>query len=306
MLAYVSLNFPSLTTTFVHTEVLALKRRGIPIQTYSVWPTSLNTSDPDLHELARDTVNLYPLSWRAFLTSHSALALSDPIRYIRMVTTITRQREDTWRHRLNAWGSAYIARDMARRGVHHIHAHFASSPTSVAMAVSAVSMESDLSFSFTAHAIDIFAHKIMLREKLRRSKFVIAISEYNKSCLIDMASDMPGISEKIHVVHCGVDLTQFSPRQRAHRGGGQPLILSVAQMREKKGLPFLVEACRLLKSWCINFRCVIIGGGEGLKNLQRQVEENGLQDTMHLYGPRPHREVRDVLAQADAFVLHAS
>ena len=32
-------------------------------------------------------------------------------------------------------------------------------------------------------------------------------------------------------------------------------------------------------------------GGEDLRNLQRQVEENGLQDTVHLYGPRPHREV---------------
>lgn len=300
MLAYASLNFPSLTTTFVHNEVLGLKKRGIPVQTYSVWPSSLETSDPDLHELAQEVVDLFPLSWRVFLRAHSALAFSNPRRYRDMVFTILRQRGQSWRHRFNAWGSAYITRDMVSRGVHHIHAHFASSPASVAMAAS---MVSDLPFSFTAHAVDIFAHTIMLREKLKRAKFIITISEYNKSYLIDLASDIPGISEKIHIVHYGVDLAHFAHRKQVPRADGLPLILTVAQTREKKGLPYLVEACRLLKSRQINFRCVIIGGGDGLRDLQHQVKENQLQDTVQLYGPRPHNQVRDMLSQATVFVL---
>jgi len=296
MIAYISQDFPSLTTTFVYREVMGLKRHGVPVSTFSIWRTERDRLPPETRVLADETFNLFPVAWPHLLGQHARYAAKHPIRYLQMGTFLLSRRHEPITNITKAWASAYVANEMTRRGVRHIHAHFASSPTSVALVAARLT---GTSFSFTAHAVDIFAHRIMLVEKLREARFIIAISEYNKRVLSELA---PEAAHKIHVVHCGVDPQAFSPAG-SQADSGVPLILAVGQMREKKGFPYLVEACRLLVERNIKFGCVIIGGGEGLNALQRQVHEAGLNGCVVLTGPLFQSEVRAHLRRADLFVL---
>ena len=67
-----------------------------------------------------------------------------------------------------------------RHGVTHLHAHFASMATTVARLAALVT---DLPYSFTAHAKDIFHRDVEdedLARKLRDADHAVTISEYNR------------------------------------------------------------------------------------------------------------------------------
>jgi glycosyltransferase involved in cell wall biosynthesis len=296
MIVYISQNFPSLTTTFVFREVMALKRRGVPVSTFSIWRTQRDSLPPETQAVADETVNLFPIAWPRLLGEHARCAAQHPTRYLRMLAFLLTRRRERPANIYKAWASGYVAGEMARRGVHHIHAHFASSPASVALVAARLT---GTSFSFTAHAVDIFSHRIMLVEKVREARFIIAISKHNQRVLSEL---VPEAAPKIHVVHCGVDPHAFAPVAPGSETS-PPLILAVGQMREKKGLAYLVEACCLLAARGIAYRCAIIGGGEGLSHLQRQVHQAGLNGYLTLTGPLFQSEVQAHLRQAAIFAL---
>jgi len=296
MIAYISQNFPSLTTTFVFREVMELKRQGVPVSTFSIWRTQRDSLQPETRALADETVSLFPIAWPRLLKEHGRCAVNHPGRYLGLGAFLLTRRNERLVNIYKAWASAYVAREMVQRGVSHIHAHFASSPTSVALAAARLA---GISFSFTAHAVDIFTHRIMLVEKLQEARFVIVPSEYNKRFLSEL---VPEAADKIHVVHYGVDPQAFAP-VTPQADGGPPVILAVGQMRDKKGYPYLVEACRLLADRGVEFRCVIVGGGDGLSAVQHQVDEAGLNSYLTLTGALFEPEVRDHLRRADLFVL---
>lgn len=296
MIAYISQAFPSLTTTFVYREIVGLQQQGVSVTPFSIWRVPSESVPPETREVAAETINLFPAPWSRVLGGHVYSAARHPLRYLRLGAFLSTRRGEKWANRYKAWLAAYMAREISRRGLKHIHAHFASSPASVAMAAARLA---GISFSFTAHAIDIFAHRVMLAEKLREARFVIAISEYNKRIMSEL---VPEASAKIHVVHCGVDPDVFAPDE-SRADGTPPVLLAVGQMREKKGLKYLVEASRLLAERGIDFKCVIVGGGEGLDDLKAQVAESGLDGRVSLTGPLFQSEVRARLRTADVFVL---
>ena len=74
-------------------------------------------------------------------------------------------------------------------------------------------------------------------------------------------------------------------------------------MIEKKGFDDLIEACRLLQSRGLNFRCEIIGEGPLESALQEQIADAGLTTTVVLAGPQPQSEVIRRLAHSTVFAL---
>ncbi len=52
---------------------------------------------------------------------------------------------------------------------------------------------------------------------------------------------------KLRCIYHGLDMSHYEPRARSV--SDYPLLLSVGQLKEKKGFPYLLEACRLLQDW---------------------------------------------------------
>ena len=119
-------------------------------------------------------------------------------------------------------------------GVNHIHSHFAMNNSTSALFLSNLT---NIPFSFTAHAIDIYVNPYLIEGKAKKAKFVVTISNYNKKHLAKNFGINPS---KIKIIHCGIDLDKFKPKKTKRSGF---FILSVARLVEKKGLGYLIKSC---------------------------------------------------------------
>src|SRR5262249_35903777 len=139
-----------------------------------------------------------------------------------------------------------------------------------------------------------------LVDKVNDSRFVTCISNYLRNHLV---KHYPGVrTEKLRVLHLGVDLTRFqSPTRRNDKK--QKTIISVARFEYVKGLEFLIAACEILVKKGVQFQCEIIGYGELESELKAHIEEKNLGDHVQLLGYKTPEEVKQHLADADLFVL---
>ncbi len=141
----------------------AVETAGVPVSSFSIWRKKRDSVPPETGILVEETVSLFPMAWPLLIGENGPCARRFPSKRLRLVAFLLTRRHELSVNLCKAWGWAYAAREMARQGVNHIRAHFASSLTSVALACSRLT---GASFSFTTDAADILAHRIM---RLRRS-----------------------------------------------------------------------------------------------------------------------------------------
>jgi glycosyltransferase involved in cell wall biosynthesis len=191
---------------------------------------------------------------------------------------------------------ASLSEEIKGLEIDHIHAHFATWPTSVALVLSKLS---GIPFSFTAHAHDIHLRKMMLEEKIRSAKKVITISNFNRDYLRSLVPSEE--RSKISTVYLGVDFGDLR-FPKVKNPNTTPQILAVGRLVPQKGFHFLIEALDLVKKWNVKFKASIVGEGPEFEMLRRLIEERSLEEEVELLGSQPFSEVRKQLAGADILV----
>jgi colanic acid/amylovoran biosynthesis glycosyltransferase len=292
--------FPSVTETFILREVVEMESQQQPV----VLVPMLRDRPPVIHEAAR------PWTARALYTrffdfpTAGALALEfvrQPWRLTSLFARLvagTLTRPGTLLRTLAVFPkSVLLARELRRRGVRHVHAHFATHPTTMALVISTLSR---IPFSFTVHAHDIQLDRALLRWKLREARFVRSISEFNRRFLSDLYPESAG---KIEVIHVGIEPERYVPTAIEAGRMTEPEILCVAGYRPYKGLRYLVEACAMLRDEGVVFRCDLVGHGPLQEELEALIRELRLEDVVRLAGPRPENEVARMMSAATIFVL---
>ncbi len=309
--------FPEMHETFIMRELSALRDAGIPLRIYSL----KRCRDPIVHPQAQKLLGLtrYVVWNDAVVWVRAAgLVLRRPMRAFSILGWVVRHhsgRAFLLAKALVVWAQAIvIAEKMREEGITHIHAHWATVPTTAAV------IASDwlgIPFSFTAHAWDIFVRNPSLKEKIRLSARVMTCTDYNRRFLQHLC---PGEREKIIVNYHGVDLGKFQQLQQETRNRGQgtcfvspisrlpspvscPVFLSVGRLVETKGYPVLLEAYRRLKSEGMAFHAVIVGEGCLRDRLEHQIRVNHLADVVELRNAMGQEALRKLYRDAFAFVL---
>lgn len=303
-IAYVTQFFPILTETFVYREVCALRAKGYDVRTFSNrTPDRKQLSDESLHLMA-DTEYVFPIDWKPFLSAHLSYLTRHPLKYVRTLWQVMGQRGESWGNRKRTLGhfggGVYLAKKAKEQGVQHVHAHFGVNAATIALVIAQLN---DITFSFTAHQI-IFTDQLILREKLKHAHFIAAISEYSRDYLIDFYGENGAIADKFHIVHCGISPEQFRPKSTTlSLNGHKPLIFSLARLDEKKGMPYLIEACRILHERGIDFECIIGGDGEQMPLLQQMVADYSLGEIVTLTGRLFQEDLEPYFNRANLFAL---
>jgi glycosyltransferase involved in cell wall biosynthesis len=288
-IGYVLKRFPRYSETFVVTEVLAHEAAGWEVEIFSLRPPN-DTHFQDLLARVRAPVRYLPSEGTRAADFWAALqeALLLPLAWTALDAARGEPAGDVYQALL-------LAVEVRRRGIEHLHAHFATSATTVARLAARMA---GVPFSFTAHAKDIYHEAVRpddLRRKLAEAAAVVTVSDFN---LAYLRQTYGPVAAGVRRVYNGLDLDRFpyrEPRVRSSR------VVAVGRLVEKKGFDVLVEAAALLAGRGVDFTAEIIGAGELEETLRRQIDLLGLASRVRLLGPRPQAEMARAVAEAAAF-----
>ncbi len=309
-IAYLAARLPALSETFVYREIRELRRRGWRVSTASLNPPAPDPGGgaPDpLHDLREALIVLYG---RRTVATLGAALLEVARRPVRSMATLLTALGDALHPgeplslsgRIKLVAQAVVALGLARalraRGVRHVHCHFAHAPATVGMYAA---MQLGIPFSFTGHANDLFQRRALLGRKLERARFVACISRWHRAFYSEIDGRDP---DRYVVVRCGVDVTEWLPRDPGRAVGQTFRVLTVCRLVEKKGTDTLIEALhelgeRVHASW----ELTVAGDGPDRDRLRALARRLGCEGSIRWLGSVDNSRVRELLAQADVLAL---
>ena len=326
-IAYVLKNFPKLSETFIAGEIYRLEKLGVNLKLLVIKPceeishhavidkiqakpfylpatSSLSETffltwlKRHLPDFSASVLNIFKRNPRGFLKA-AKFAFGQSIRARKSFFAMP--RKVYFKEFLQA---AMIAEQIANDAeITHIHAHFAHGATTVAMMAA---MMTNLEFSFTAHAKDIYLESLnpakLLTRKMNAAKFIVTCTEANKQHLQTLSAT------PVHCIYHGLaaDFTDLlkSAKPNTHVRNGHIRALAVGRLIEKKGLDTFVEACGILQKRNVNFNAVIVGeSGDAEAGIRQSIAKNNLHDKITLTGAMAQTELFAEYRRADVFCL---
>ncbi|MFQ5560799.1 MAG: glycosyltransferase family 4 protein, partial [Nitrospinota bacterium] len=197
---------------------------------------------------------------------------------------------------INVHQALQLAGYIVEKKITHLHAHFATSATSVARLAASFA---SIPYSFTSHAKDIFHEDVDsddLEKKFNDAESAVTISDFN---LRYLKSRYDGASKKAVRIYNGLDLNRFS---YTAPGKAPRQILAVGPLIEKKGFKYLVQACKVLSNRGVEFNCKIIGTGDLEADLKKMVTDYGLENHLSLAGQLPPNKIIEEIEKSSVFV----
>jgi colanic acid/amylovoran biosynthesis glycosyltransferase len=304
---YLATHYPAVSHTFVLREVLALRRLGVDVETFSIHrtPESELLADVDREEGAR-TQAVLPPHWARLAAAHLRAAIGYPGRYVDTLLFAVRRANPGVRGRL--WGilhfaSAIAVWDEARRhGVRHFHAIFADGASDVALLVTRFGARG-WTWSLAIHGpVEFFdVYRNHLTEKVLGAQFTLAISDFGRSQLMALTDEERW--KDIHVVRCGLgsdflDSARSAPPQRTPGH-----ILCVGRLAPVKGQAVLIEACASLISDGVPAHVTFVGAGPQRAQLEALALRHGIAEYVRFAGAVGQDRIREFFAAADVFCL---
>lgn len=302
-IAYIVKAWPRLSETFILNEIISLERRGLPIRIFSVKEPDDGPSHSKVAQVrAKVTYLAFWRHWKQALAANSRLLCRQPLRYLWVLLRAIALRMVRRQHFAPPWHffeAGYLADILFREPVNHLHAHFASKPTRVAMLAHRLT---GIPFSFTAHAKDIYVtDPETFRFKLEAAQAVVTCTQYNRDFLSKQYG--PSCDGKVQCIYHGLDVSQFKFTLPGNVATNEPVILSVARLVEKKGLGDLIAAADILRRRGRTFQVEIIGSGPQREALNAQVKRLGLTGRVRLLGAQAHEAVCLAYQRASVFAL---
>ena len=288
---YVLKRYPRFSETFVVNEILAHEAAGQDLDIFALRPTVDTHFQHAVGDVRAGVTYLHSAGIRA------AHFWDEIASYGKGNSKLWPTLEQTTGYDvLDIFQGIQLARLIEVRGIDHLHAHFATSATSVARVASLLT---GVPYTLTAHAKDIFHESVdesQLAQKLADAAAVVTVSNFN---VTDLSRRFPQHAKNVHRVYNGLPLAQYPYRDPR---GRKQKIVAVGRLVEKKGFSDLISACSKLQEAGAGIDCEIIGEGECASALQSQIRDLNLQHCVTLLGPLPHREVHRVLQEAALFV----
>lgn len=321
---YLLQGYPRISELFIASEIWRLEQRGVPLRLYVLKPADESTHHPVIDKIATTAVYLpqtTPLSgvslptWLIrnagpFLPAMRRYALRRPLRLARTMAVVAAQslrarrgckpRSIYVRELLRA---LWIVDDLGQAGdARWLHSHFAHGTTTVSWLVAQLT---DLPFSFTGHAKDIYRESLnpagLLARKMRAAEFVVTCTDANVAHLRGIAPEAD-----VHLAYHGLnaDFTQLLSNAPPRAEPARIRIVSVGRLVRKKGFDVLIEATALLHRRGVDLE-VLIAGEHGHEDdrIRSLIQERGLTNVVQICGTWTQEELLAQCRRATMFVL---
>lgn len=156
-------------------------------------------------------------------------------------------------------------------------------------------------FSIAYHGPDEFdaARRWDFDGAVSESVFVTAITHDCKAKLCRWVS--PTRWERIHILRCGVD-ESFLKREPM-KSGGRKRVAVIARLEAQKGLPFLLDALKVLSTRVDLTDVHIVGDGSMRQMLHEHSRKLGLDNRVRFLSAQSSDGVRETIKSSEALIL---
>ena len=302
-LAILTSQYPAASHTFIRREIAELRRRGFRVDVFSIRRAD-DRSRAGGDEEARTTWYVLPVGPLRLLAAHLAFVVRRPAKWGRALLRALRHRPRGLRAAL--WSCFYfaeagvLARELERRGIHHVHNHFADGAATVGMLATELL---GIEWSLTLHGAADFGSSWapLLPEKLAAARFAACVSHFGRAqALRALPADE---WDKVFVSRCGVELGRLP--DRAHPVTAQPpTVVCVGRLSPEKGIPGLVRAwASLPESARAEARLRLVGDGPERERVAAAAGAAGSGGRIELVGALSEEEALREIAAAQILVL---
>jgi colanic acid/amylovoran biosynthesis glycosyltransferase len=301
-IAYLVNQYPKGSHTFVRREILALEAFGVRVLRFTVRETKEAITDPQDVIEARNTRAILAVGAVGMLMAVLKAMIFRPASFVHsalLALRLGRRSERGMAYHIIYLAEACILGGWLReQSIRHVHAHFGTNSTVVAMLCASVW---GVSYSFTIHGPEEFdkAPLLSLGEKVARARFVAVISSFGRSQLFRHCDSKDW--NKIVIVPCGLDESFLNevPCPVPPAGG----LVCVGRLSEQKGHIVLCKAVALLAEQSEPIHVTFIGDGELRSEIEGFIATHKLQNKIILAGWKDGDGVKAALREARALVL---
>ena len=300
--AYLINQYPAVSHSFVRREILALEAQGTTVTRMAIRGWNAPLADPQDENERQRTRFVLQGGIKGLLGALLREVVAEPAGFWAALVLATRASKGSHRPLLYHWiylaEACVVAGWLKAGGVEHVHAHFGTNSTDVAMLAGLLCKAS---YSFTVHGPDEFdrPREVGLAEKIRRAAFVIGISSFTRSQMLRWVERAHW--DKIHVVHCGLEAAFHS--DASPEPSAAMRLVCVGRLSEQKGQLLLLDAMRQVLDSGLSFDLVLAGDGDLRPALEARVRHLGLERHVRITGWISGGEVRTELLAARALVL---
>ncbi len=298
---YLLKTYPKLSETFILNEILELERQGVSLHLFSLRKPTDEKNHPDVDKV-KASVTYIPTLLPNFsfddlitlLKAHWQLLSQSPTQYWQALQFhLQRPEKKRWNEFLQA---GFLAATMQNLGLSHLQSHFANVPTAT---TEIAKIFGSFSYNIFAHAKDIYLTEAdVLDRRIGSAEFVLTCTGFNHRYLQSVSQS----NTPIYLSYHGIDLTRFTSICTKYKTE-IPLILSVGRYCDKKGFPYLIQACQQLKNQGHKFQCDIVGYGPLQAELEQLIADLDVADVVSLAGKMTQDELVKVYQIASIFVL---
>jgi glycosyltransferase involved in cell wall biosynthesis len=300
---YVIPEWPGQTHLWIWREISHLRERGVDVRIFATQRQEREMYRAR-HAFAGDaegqTTYLWPLGWGRAVWSVVASFVSSPLGFLRCLGLALRLPLDAGVRRTRVLGlivpACYLARQVRRGGVRHLHSH---SPANCTLLCMMAKRLAGVPFSQVVNA-NLEWWGGGMREKFFDASFSLLVTQW---MVEQVRREMPELpADKYGLGRVGVDTKRWTALEGGHREG--PLrVLSVGRLTPGKGHQHVIAAVGMLKAEGRRVQLRIGGDGPEMENLRQSVEELSLRDQVTLLGSLAEDVYLEEMRAADVFVL---
>jgi colanic acid/amylovoran biosynthesis glycosyltransferase len=200
--------------------------------------------------------------------------------------------------------SIELANEIERRGVDHLHNHFANSGANVGLLAAHFLR---LNWSLTLHGTSEFDYPAgqLLAEKIEAARFVACVTHFGRAQAMRIVD--PKHWHKFVIVRAGIERPPLPPRDGPAPGANgsaqRPLVLCVARLSPEKGHAGLLQAFARLVAGGLDAQLELLGDGPDRPRIEEQIRVLGLAERVTMRGQVSEDQVLEALTRATVLVL---
>ncbi|MGV2973921.1 glycosyltransferase family 4 protein [Roseibium alexandrii] len=302
-IGYILNTYPVPSATFIRREINALEDLGFKVTPFACRRFAGDLVDPkDRSEAARTEylldgklADLLLASIRELLTNITGVWRTLPI----WKQLLSNAGGGFVRHVAYLMQAASLRQKASRAGIRHLHAHFGTNATAIAMLAHSLGGPK---YSFTAHGPNEFENPVAqsFTLKIQNAAFVLAISDYCKNLLTSFTQGTEDV-EKIHIARCGIELADYSPQPPVSATNNT--FVCVGRLCPEKGQVHIPAAVSALKADYPDIKVILVGDGESRADVEAAIKKHAVENHVVLHGWGSNLEVQDVIKSSRALVL---